>query len=95
MSGEHVHTYDIGDRVGASATFLYEGHVVDPTTVTCSSRAPSGLVADHTVARIALGVYRALIDVNEWGEWYYRFDGEGAVIAAEEGRFVVRRRRVG
>ena len=40
------------------------------------------------------GVYRGDIDVDVAGKWWYRWQGTGAIVEAEEGFFMVRRRRV-
>ena len=40
------------------------------------------------------GVYRGDVDIDVAGLWWYRWQGTGTVVEAEEGSFGVRRRRV-
>lgn len=85
--------YDIGDRVTLTANFTDAGAPVEPTTVTCSVRSPSGTTTSPSVTN-ASGTYSAEIEPDEHGAWAYRFAGTGTYVAAEEGTFRVRRRQV-
>jgi len=85
--------YDIGDRVTLTANFTDAGTPVEPTTVTCAVKAPSGTTTSPSVTNTS-GTYSATVDPDEQGAWYYRFTGTGTYVAAEEGTFRVRRRQV-
>lgn len=90
-------SYDKGSQVKISCTFTdVNGVAVDPTTVTVKYENPSGTETvfvygtDAEVVKSAVGVYYVLVDVDETGTWYYRFDGAGAAVAASEAEFYVR-----
>lgn len=85
--------YDIGDRVTLTANFTDAGSPVQPTTVTCTVKAPSGMTTSSSVTNTS-GTYSAEVEPDEQGAWYYRFAGTGTYVAAGEGTFRVRRRRV-
>jgi len=86
--------HDIGDKVQVRATFTLDGVTVTPTTVTCTVRAPSGDEQTLTVSGPSGGTYLAELEPDEEGTWWYRFAGSGGYIAAEEGVFSIRHRRV-
>lgn len=88
-------TYDIGDEVRLSVAFTdAAGAAADPTTVTCTVRKPDGSTLTPTATSTgSTGAYRADIQPDQTGNWYYRFAGTGALVAAEEGQFYVRTRR--
>lgn len=85
--------YDIGDRVTLTANFTDDATPVEPTTVTCTVKAPSGATTSPSVTNTS-GTYSAEVDPDEQGAWYYRFTATGSYVAAEEGTFRVRRRQV-
>lgn len=88
-------TYDIGDEVRMTATFTdLDGNNADPTTVTCTVEDPDGTTSTPTVQNPNVGVYYADISPDQAGKWWFRFDGTGALVAAEEGSFAVRKRQV-
>lgn len=91
-----ANSYDIGDRVRMTATVVTSGGVAaDPTEVTFKVQDPSGNEATYLysmglVTRTSAGVYYLEVTVDEAGTWYYRANGTGAVIAADEEYFYVR-----
>lgn len=86
-------TYDIGDQVRVQATFTNsEGALTDPTVVLTVER-PNGSVSTVSTTNPSTGVYQGLVTTDAEGHWHYRFQGSGALIAAEVGEFYVRRRR--
>lgn len=93
-------TYDIGDQVRVTATLTdLAGTATDPTAVTLTVRKPDGTSTSYTygagtVTKSATGVYYKDVDVDQAGEWNYRWTGTGALVVAEEGQFYVRARRV-
>jgi hypothetical protein len=95
-------TYDIGDKVRESATFLtVAGATADPTKVYFSVENPSGVVTHDTYAssggnitRTATGDYYRDIVCTGRGVYEYRWHSTGAVFTAQEGWFSVRPRRV-
>ncbi len=88
-------TYDIGDLVRVSGTFQVGGSDTDPTAVTIKHLDPSGnlttwlYLTDPEVIRDAVGQFHADIDIDEAGQWWYRFEGTGAAQAAGEETFFV------
>ena len=87
--------WDIGDVVTISAVFRdAAGALADPTTTTLTVMAPDGTLSTPTPVKDSTGTYHADVPVTASGSWAYRWLGTGAVAAAEEGTFSVRRRRV-
>ncbi len=86
-------TYDIGDRLTLKVLFKNDvGILADPTTVTCRVRKPNRQVVTFTGAQLqhpGPGDFRASIDIDQPGRWTYRFEGTGALVAADETIFDV------
>ncbi len=91
-----MNTYDIGDVARLSSAFTAAGVATDPTTTTLTVKTPAGVETSYTYALAELtkssaGVFYRDLDCAEAGTWHYRFAGTGAVKAAGEAFFVVRR----
>jgi hypothetical protein len=90
--------YDIGDAVELAADFTdLDGTPADPTEVLLLIRAPDDTVATIEQADLAnpsTGEWTYLLLIDQSGWYRYRFEGSGAVTAAEEKRFRVRRQEV-
>lgn len=93
-----ANAYDVGDLVRISATFAnVSGVNADPTTVKAKFKNPAGTVTTYTygtdvqLVKDATGKYHVDISITSNGEWWYRWEGTGAVQAAEENDFVVRK----
>lgn len=88
-------SYDIGDRVHVTAAFTVSSVATDPTTVVFKYKDPSGTITtltygiDPEIVRSAEGNYYVDLDVDEQGDWWYRWAGTGAVVAAQEVKFYV------
>ena len=86
-----VETYDIGDRITVTGTFTNKaGALADPTTIVFKYRVRGGEAVTGTASKASTGVYTADVDLTEAGQWYFRFTGTGAVVAAGELRCEVR-----
>ena len=90
----HPNSYDIGDGVRLKVTFTVNAVNSDPTTVTLRVKDPSGNIDVYTYALVqvtksAVGIYYKDIFIDESGEWFYRWEGTGAVEAADESYFDV------
>jgi hypothetical protein len=86
--------YDIGDLVRIQGTFTDADSVAfDPDVVTAKYLDPSGnTTTDASPTNSATGVYYIDVPVDEYGTWYYRFEGKtsgDALQGAEETIFVV------
>ena len=89
-----MNTCDVGDLVRCSGVFTDEdGNAVDPGAVYCKILDPSGNVAtyqygeDDEVVRDDTGTYHVDVDVDEGGDWWYRFYSTGSAQAAGEAVF--------
>lgn len=87
--------YDVGDSCRTTAFFKVSGVLSDPTEVTLRYKAPDGTTAyfttpDPRIVQDATGTYHADIHLNASGDWWYRWEGTGAVTAAREKRLSVR-----
>lgn len=86
-----INTYDKGDQVRLIGTFKdITGSVTDPTVVTVRVKNPLGTVTTPAATQESPGVYHVDVTLDESGTWWYRFEGTGAVVAAEETAFNVR-----
>lgn len=94
--------YDLGEGVYVTADFTdpVSGTPTDPTTVTLRVLSPSQAAGaptvyiygtDPEVTKPAAGSYQGLLEATEVGLWQYRWEGENAAPAIQEGTFVVRR----
>lgn len=93
-----MNIYDIGDQVRISCVFTDdEGVAADPTVVTLTYVGPIGSEIELTydgenaLTRDEAGSYYVDIVPQTAGAWRYRWAGSGAVTAATEGQFEVRR----
>jgi hypothetical protein len=88
-------TYDIGDVVRVTCTFTNgAGANTDPTTVTLKVKTPALVTTSYTwaggtVTRSAAGIFYKDISLTMSGEWFYRFEGTGAVESADESNLIV------
>lgn len=89
--------YDIGDMVRLYAVFTTTatGAAVDPGAVALTVEAPDGAETSPSVTKTAVGMYYGDFAPTMPGIHEYRFVGSVSNVAAEEGTFTVRRRRVG
>lgn len=82
--------FPIGQLVRLSAAFADDnGSAIDPTTITCKIKRPSGLVTTLTyaasgVTKDSVGNYHVDVVVDTVGIWHYRFEGTGTVTTADE-----------
>ena len=88
-----MNSYPEGSSVKFSVIFQTppDGPVVDPTTVTFKIKRPdTGVVVTYTyppagtVIKDSTGKYHADYTCDFPGEWYYRWEGAGAHIGANE-----------
>lgn len=83
--------YAVGSRVHLSAVFTASnGARVDPTSVALVVKEPSGFIASKTPVRESIGKYGFDLDVDDAGQWAFRFSSEGIGKAAAEGEFFVK-----
>jgi hypothetical protein len=89
-------SYDIGDGIKLTAHFTNDaGADANPTTVTCTVLLPDDSLDEATVTGPSpTGYYQAIITAEQNGKHFYRWAGTGAIVAAQEGRFTVRKRKV-
>ena len=87
-----ANTYDIGDGVRLTAAFSIDGSGANPDTVTVTVMDPSGNKTTPAAGSGTDGSYNVDAIVDEQGTWHYHFAGTGAVVAAGEGHFFVRKK---
>ncbi len=84
--------HDIGDTITPYVDFKNAaGAAAAPTTVVLTVLKPNGTTSTPAVTTPSLGRYEATVAIDQSGTWTYRWVGTGAVAAAEEGSFYVRR----
>jgi hypothetical protein len=100
---EDLSLHDVDDLVRLSVAFKnLAGVATDPDGVELRVRDPSGNVETRTwppdgliVNDVgAVGAFRSDVNVDESGDWWFRWKGTGAVQEVEEARFRVRARVV-
>jgi hypothetical protein len=92
-----MNTYQSGNIVTISVLFTNNAAPpvpVDPTNVTLRVTDPNGVETDYTYAlllvnKVSVGNYNVQLEVLTQGYWNYRWEGTGAVVAANETRFLV------
>lgn len=86
-----INTFDVGDQVRLIGSFKdITNTLTDPTVVTVRVKTPSGIVTTPAATQASAGIYHVDVTLDESGTWWYRFEGTGAVVAAEENAFNVR-----
>lgn len=87
----------LGGSVIPGTTFRdAAGAPTDPTGISLEVLKPSGASTTYTygvggeIARDGVGVYHALVVLDEAGEWHYTWRGTGAVIIVDQNSIVVR-----
>lgn len=89
----NVYAKDSLVRVSSEFTILSVD--TDPTTVKCYYKDPNNVVTtltygtDAALVRDATGKYHVDISATIAGNWWYRFEASGAVVAANEAEFVI------
>ena len=99
-SPAQVAVYDLHDLIQLRATFLGTDGVTpaDPSTVTFIIKDASGVVASYvytggagggSITRTGVGGYFKDIAALAVGSYFYRYEGTGGVIVADEWSFEV------
>lgn len=90
IGGIAMERVQIGTIVTLTGRFTgLDGKPADPTTVSCMVRTPSGTVTSPAVSQSSTGVYTVSVRASESGEWWYRWEGDGAVEVSDEQPFTV------
>lgn len=90
-----INTYQPGNVVTVSVLFTNNATPpvpADPTTVTLRVTDPNGVetaTTGGTLTKNSTGSYSYSFEVLTNGYWNYRWEGTGAVVAANESRFLV------
>ena len=87
--------YDIGDGIRLTGSFSVDDTPTNPTTIVVTLTDPSGNSGTSAPSNSGTGEYYEDIVVDEPGSWHYRYVGTGAVVAASEGHFSVRKKEGG
>lgn len=90
-----MNTYPLGSAINLFGTFTQTstGTAVDPTVVKARVRDPANtevIYADGSITHSSTGHYTVQILPSVIGVWRYRWEGTGAVIAADEKQFEIR-----
>ena len=90
-----INEYPINQVVRLSASFTVGGVLTDPTEVILFVQKPDSSESTYyyssgTVSKLSTGTYYHDLMVDDSGNWYYRFEGDG-VEAADERQFIARR----
>jgi hypothetical protein len=97
-----INMYDLGQRVRCSAIFATTAGVsTDPSVVFFRVMKPDKSVLNYQypepgvtiIVKDDTGDYHADVDADQEGDWYYRWEGIGAIVGAGENHFGVRRTR--
>lgn len=90
-----ANVYAKDSLVRVSSEFTVASADTDPTIVKCYYKDPNNSVTtltygtDNALVRDATGKYHVDISASTAGNWWYRFEATGSVVAANEAEFVV------
>ena len=90
-----ANVYAKDSLVRVSSEFTVSSVDTDPTTVKCFYKDPNGVVTmltygiDNALVKDSTGKYHVDIFTSVVGNWWYRFEATGSVIAANEAEFVI------
>lgn len=84
-----VSLYYVGQLVHLTAAFTVAGVATDPTSVTCTVKAPDGSISSPATTKDSTGNWHADVAATLSGRYHYGFKGTGTVQAAEESSFDV------
>jgi len=87
-----ANNYDLNDSTCLTAEFVSGSYAINPTAVTLKIKNPANTIS--TIAMGALtnpevGTFGYNLTLNMVGQWWYRFEGSGNVIAADEKCLIV------
>lgn len=86
-------TYDVGDLITLTGLFYSDPAKTtpaDPTLVVARVKDPLGVASTPAVTRVGVGIYTALLAPATHGMHEIRWEGTGAVQAAEQSEIFVR-----
>ena len=85
--------FDIGDAPTLTWRLYSDQAKTIPAdaTVELSVKKPDGTSLTPDVDHVETGVYSAVVDIDQYGPWRYRWVATGALKAAEEGTIQVRK----
>lgn len=67
----------VGQSVVLQATFTdTDGNLVDPSSVTLTIEAPDGTTTTPVPTNPSVGVYQHTLDLDEAGDFDYRWEGD-------------------
>jgi hypothetical protein len=90
-----MNVYSKDSLVRVNVTFALSGTNTDPSVVKAYYKSPTGVVTtlvygvDNALVKDAVGQYHVDILAQIVGNWFYRFEGTGTLVAANEGEFVI------
>lgn len=89
MSDSNVFSTVIGNVVVLTSTITGPSGLVDPTTVVLRIKPPDDIVLVLTPTNDSVGVYSYLFTPTQVGMHYFRFEGTGVAVFAEQHQFLV------
>ena len=83
---------DIGDAPTLSWAIYSDAAKTTPAdaTVVLTVKAPDGTTSTPSVTHGGTGQYSSTVEMTAAGTWTYRWVATGALLAADEGRIIVR-----
>lgn len=87
-----INSYSAGQNVELRAEIRDPATrtLIDPPSVTCVVKPPTGANQTLTTTKESLGVYTANVTPNVEGVWTYKFTGTGVNPATDEKKFYCR-----
>lgn len=82
-------TFDIGDAIPLSWAITLDGEATNATVV-LTVTTPAGVASTPTVSNPSVGSYTASYTPSAAGTYVFRWVASGAVVAVDEGSFLVR-----
>jgi hypothetical protein len=85
-----MNQYVLRQSVNLRVTFKVNNVLTDPATVTFKMRKPDGTettyvyLTDVQLIRDSTGKYHVLVLLDQYGVWWYRYEGTGTAPGATE-----------
>jgi hypothetical protein len=90
-----INYYDKGDVVRLYAYCTISGSYADPTELTLKTKQPDGTISTYLysltqIDKDSVGHYHKDVEMTQAGQFWYRYEGTGALVSAEETYLIVR-----
>lgn len=82
--------YLVGQQIRITVRFAASDTLTDPTAIIFKFKKPNGTITTYThgtdaqLVKDSTGIYHVDLTLDAEGEWAYRWEGTGALVAADQ-----------